>query len=334
MPTKSINNEWLPCDDNIFAAAADNDFDDDEMQPKDYYDVLTRYVYKQDEACKAASIILWNHLNQRRGASRNVFVGPAGCGKTFIWSVVREHLYENVIIYNSANITKTGFTGSRKVSSPLHLIPPNCTKPYIIVYDEFDKLCRPQYTSHDENVSAGIQSEFLALIQPSNNLLRLKSDEGEYTIDVSKITWVFCGSFAEAAEDIARKSYTTGLGFGAVKSQPKAFTNELTMRDLENFGVIPELCSRMTRLVNLRPLDLSDYIYLLSSHPNSPLTYLEDIYDMPSGYIKNNIVSSTELLKIAEDAFNSGLGVRSCTAALQRRVDNYIYENYHEYITC
>lgn len=324
----------MSCDDDIFAAAADNDFDEDEMQPKDYYNVLTRYVYKQDEACKAASIILWNHLNRRRGSSRNIFVGPPSSGKSYIWSVIKEHLYENVIIYNSANITKTGWSGSRKVSSPLYMIPPDCKEPYIIVYDEFDKLCRPQYTSRDENVSAGVQSEFLALIQPSNNLLRLKSEEGEYTIDVSKITWVFCGSFAEEADNIARKSYTTGLGFGAIKQEPKPFTEVLTMQDLINFGVIPEFCSRITRLVNLRPLKLSDYIYLLSNHPNSPLTYLEDIYDMPSGFIKNNIVSSTELEQIAKEAFNSGLGVRSCTAALQRRVDNFIYENYHEYITC
>ena len=37
------NNDWMPCDDNIFAAFTDKDFDsEEEMQPKDYYNVLKK----------------------------------------------------------------------------------------------------------------------------------------------------------------------------------------------------------------------------------------------------------------------------------------------------
>lgn len=327
-----INSQWqqLAADDKV----PFDDYDEDEPSffdnPRTIYDYLKTKVYKQDDACRAAAIILWNHLRNRECASRNVFCGPSGCGKTYIWQIIKKELYPHIVIYNAADMTKSGWSGSNKVSSPLYMIDPNVTAPYIIVLDEFDKLCRPQF-SHDSNVSADIQSEMLALISPSSDRIRLKTQDGERILDISKITWVLCGSFAEAAENEAQKERTSGLGFGAVKNETKAFTNELTLQNLIEFGVIPELAGRITRLINLRPLTASDYKFLLTKHPNSPLHRLEDIYRLEPGFIKKNIIKPKELAKIATDAFESGLGVRSCTANIQTRVDDYIFDNFEKH---
>lgn len=294
--------------------------------PRKIYEYLRSKVYKQDEACKAAAMMLYNHV--KGITSRNIFCGPAGSGKTYIWNIIKNKLYPYIIIIDSSKITKTGWSGSNKISSPLYQINPSVREGYIIVYDEFDKLCKPQY-SRDENVSACVQSELLTLIQPSNEYMRLKSSDGsERTIRVDNISYVFCGSFAEAAQNEAGKECSSGLGFGAVKREAKAFDKELTMQNLIKFGVIPEVASRITRLVNLRPLGESDYAYLINHHQNSPVKRIEDMYGLHRGFITENVLNKDELKQIATDAFTSGLGVRSVTSSIQQKVDDYIFEHF------
>lgn len=309
----------------------EEEFGDEEHileSPRRIYNYLRSKVYKQDEACKAAAIILYNHVNGI--ISRNVFCGPAGSGKTYIWEIIKEELYPFVIISDASTMTKTGWNGSNKVSSPLYQINPSAQSGYIIVYDEFDKLCKPQY-SHDENVSACIQSELLTLIQPSNARYCIKdSKDRERHILINNISWVFCGSFAESAENEARKRYTSGLGFGSVKNKPKPFEQKLTIQNIIDFGVIPEVASRITRLINLRPLTVEDYEFLLFKHVNSPIKRIERLYDLNEGFIRKKIIKSKDLHEIAEEAYVSGLGVRSTTATIQRMVDDYLFEHFDD----
>ena len=283
-------------------------------------------MYKQDEACKAAAMILYNHV--KGITSRNIFCGPAGSGKTYIWNIIKNKLYPYVIIADASTMTKTGWSGSNKISSPLYQINPSVRAGYIIVYDEFDKLCKPQY-SRDENVSACVQSELLTLIQPSNEYMRLKCSDGkENVIKVDNISFVFCGSFHEASLNEATKECSSGLGFGAVKKEAKAFDKELSIQTLVEYGVAMEVMSRITRLVNLRPLTEEAYAYLVNNHNNSPVRRIEDMYGLERGFVEGNILQEDELNQIAVDAFKSGLGVRSVTSSIQRRVDDYIFEHF------
>ena len=56
--------------------------------PKEIYDYLDRHVWKQDEAKKAASIIMYNALYAIRSTA--MFIGPSGCGKTHIWRCLKK----------------------------------------------------------------------------------------------------------------------------------------------------------------------------------------------------------------------------------------------------
>ncbi len=309
----------------------EEEFGDEEHileSPRRIYEYLRSKVYKQDEACKAAAIILYNHLQGI--TSRNLFCGPAGSGKTYIWEIIKEELYPFVIICDSSTMTKTGWSGDNKVSSPLYQINPSVRNGYIIVYDEFDKLCKPHY-SYNENVSACIQSELLTLIQSSNARYCIKdSKDKERHILINNISWIFTGSFAEAADNEAKKSYSSGLGFNSVKSDIKAFEKELTLQNVIDFGVIPEVASRITRIVNLRPLMAEDFEFLLFKHANSPIKRIEKLYDMSEGFIRKKIIKSKDLHEIAVEAHASGLGVRSATTAIQRRLDDYLFEHFDD----
>lgn len=54
-----------------------------ELSPRLFYNVLNQRIYGQEDAKKATSMIMYNHLEGRRSTA--VFCGPSGCGKTEIW---------------------------------------------------------------------------------------------------------------------------------------------------------------------------------------------------------------------------------------------------------
>lgn len=319
-------NAFIPCAHSPFDEE-DEELDEKEIilrDPRKIYDFLRARVYKQDEACKQAALILYNHVNQR--ASRNVFCGPSGCGKTFIWDIIKNELFGNVTIVDASQMSKSGFSGSVKPVMALENV--NSRKgDWIVVLDEIDKMIAPAYERYGSNVSEGIQAEFLALMQPSMPYIYIHNKDNT-RVKVQGLTWILCGSFAKAAEQIARSKKTSGLGFGAEKVDAQAFESELTIKDVVDFGMIPELASRMNRIVNLRPLNHDDYIYLICDFDNSPIRRLEEKYGYEAGFIKKNILSEENLMDIAVEAYESGLGVRAAYSAIQRAIDNYVFDNF------
>ncbi len=315
---------WIDPDYDCF------DFDDEDVyvpceeespidlrNPKAIYDYLLENVYRQDKYCKDAAMILFNHIKGR--TSRNFVCGPAGCGKTHLWETLKK-IYPKIIIVNAANITQDGWKGDNKIWSFAKQIDSQWRGlDYIVVFDEFDKLACPMY-SHNENVSASIQSELLKIVEGGTLSFKKNGNDCEY--DTSEMTFVFCGSFAIKAQEIADEAGSTGFGFGSERRKVKAYEKELTLQELIDFGVIPELASRSTRITNVRPLDLEDYIYLIKDHPASPIKLIEKQYDMEIE------MTEEEMTRIATEAFKSGLGVRNATAQIQRMVDDAIFEQY------
>ena len=285
--------------------------------PKAIYDYLLENVYRQDKYCRDAAMILFNHIKGR--TSRNFVCGPAGCGKTHLWQTLKK-IYPKIIIVNAANITQDGWKGDNKIWSFVKQIDQQWRGlDYIVVFDEFDKLACPQY-SHNENISATIQSELLKIVEGDTITIKKNGIDCEY--DTSDMTFVFCGSFAIKAQEIADEAGSSGFGFGSERRKVKAYDKELTLQELIDFGVIPELASRSTRITNVRPLDLEDYIYLIKDHPASPIRMIEKQYDMDIH------MTDDEMTRIATEAFRSGLGVRNATAQIQRMVDDAIFEQY------
>ncbi|MGN1198843.1 MAG: hypothetical protein ACI4TA_14755, partial [Acetatifactor sp.] len=78
--------------------------------PKMVYDYLSKRIYKQDAAIKAASLFLFKHVNHFGKMRVSLFCGPTGSGKTYPWDVIGQNLFPHIIFVNSANITRSGFT--------------------------------------------------------------------------------------------------------------------------------------------------------------------------------------------------------------------------------
>lgn len=298
--------------------------------PRRIYEFLKTKVYHQDEAAKAVAICLYNHVHGIPNSA--VFVGPPGSGKTLLWQTVRDYLYDAVYICDASSMTKSGFSGQNKIYTPLREIDiqKHDRTPFIIVFDEADKMMTPSFTRDRENVSASVQSELLTLLQPSFKYYMYKTETDTRYVNIETLSWIFTGSFAVAAKNEANKASSIGLGFGAERKQVKAFENELTIQNLIDFGMIPEVASRIGRIVNIKPLSIEDYKHLLLSHEASPVRNIEKKYKLENGFINQHILSASELTNIAENAYKSGLGVRATTAAIQCQLDNYLFEHFDE----
>ena len=136
------------------------------------------------------------------------------------------------------------------------------------------------------------------------------------------MSFIFCGSFAVKANDIAKKNSTKAIGFTGADYVEKPYSKELTINDIIDYGLIPEIASRVSDVVNVKPLTLKDYEYLLTDHPASPVKKIEEDYQ-----VKLHITKK-KLRAIAKEAYESNLGVRYANSKLRRLVDLQIFDSF------
>ena len=86
------------------------------------------------------------------------------------------------------------------------------------------------------------------------------------------------GTFTVAPASIAAKKKTSGLGFNAVKVTSNAYEEELTLQNLIDFGMIPELAGRINEIINLHPITLDGYKAAIKNQSASPIRQIEESF--------------------------------------------------------
>ena len=307
MSKNFYDNDFVPLREILTAREAAIELEN----PAKIYEFLRSRIYKQDQYCKALASILYNHANDRPGCY--FICGPSGCGKSAGVNALRE-LWPNTIVVDSASLSSSGWSGDAKVRDFTKLIDPEEPRA-IVCFDEFDKLVDAHTNSAGENTSEMLQHEFLKLIDGCVT-------GGKYNADCSKITFLFCGSFAKKANAIAKHEGGSAFGFNANAKTCHAYDRDLTVKDLIDFGLIVELASRCEGVTTLKPLTLEDYKHLLKHHESSPLKKLEKKHGIRLS------ISDAKLDEIARTAYESELGVRNCYAQIKRLIDDEVFESF------
>lgn len=281
--------------------------------PKQIKAFLDENIYNQEDAKIAAATLLYNH---NRGIRKNIlFVGPSGCGKTEIFRSLNK-IYKNIYIFDASNITSDGWKGSKKSFSVFEEMA-NCgfskyeIEHSIIVFDEFDKLCTPQFTATGENVSANVQGEMLSLIEGRN------ISTGHAVINTSNISFVFLGAF----ENLFKKQEKEerGLGFGNELRVSKTL-KPISMQDVIDYGMRTEVAGRITSITQLSPLKEEDFYKILNDEKISPIERLEKQY----GFSLN--LTDEKLHEIAKEAVDNKMGARFINSKIQDLYDKEIFE--------
>ncbi len=287
-----------------------------EHSPKKIYQYLNQKVWKQDEAKRAASVIMYNCLNGIK--SNALFIGPSGCGKTHIWHCLQKEFPGRIEIADVSNLTLDGWKGAKKWTDLLRSPIFRSGKHSILVLDEADKMLAPKFSDR-ENVSHSIQSEGLTLIEGA--CVDVKIDSVVHTVDTSRISFVLCGAFSNMASNVAEKSAGSRIGFGASPDgAARPYAKPLGEEELIKFGVMPEFVGRIHRIINLEPMTEDDYYRMT----DSSLGFLSHIEEQYRADIR---LTPQKRRELAELASRTGLGVRGMENQIRKLMDNAIFDD-------
>lgn len=282
--------------------------------PQEIDEWLAKRIYGQRKAVRTAAMLLYNHINGRK---RNVlFLGPTGCGKTEIWRACKQ-IYPNIHIIDSTLITAEGWKGDFKVKNIFDGMSRREAENAIFVFDEFDKLCEPKFTSGGVNPALLEQNELLKVIEGTT--FRLK----KFNIDTSNISFVFCGSFECLAQMKTDDKADQSIGFGAnlqKKDTYLVYKDEIEPSDLVKYaGMRQEIAGRINQIVQLSPMTADAYEEILKDETMSPLHQLERQYS-----IKLCLDKDAEQ-KLVQEAEKKRMGVRYLRSRIQEMLDEQMF---------
>lgn len=297
------------------AAPAAETAEEPKYSPREIYNCLEGKVWKQEDAKKAASVIMYQCL---RGIKSNaMFIGPSGCGKTHIWRCLKEIFPGRIEIVDISNLTQDGWKGTLKWKDLLRSPIFRSGHHSILILDEADKMVAPKF-SYNENVSQNIQSEGLTMLEGTR--IEVKDDSVIHEIDTAKISFVLCGAFSSKAHDVAEERGGSHIGFGAAQEAVQPYAHPLDEQDLIDFGVMPEFMGRIQRIVNLQPMTADDY-YRMTDNSLGLLTRIGEQY---RASIR---LTPRKRQELAELASRTGLGVRGMENQIRQLVDDALFDD-------
>ena len=295
-------------------------FDEGEVDwtPQLIYEYLNEHVYRQENAKKAAAIMLYNHLKGRR---RNmILAGPTGCGKTEIWRTLQKR-FSFIKIVNGPQIACDGWKGSYHMKDIFVEEPAEKAKKMLVVIDEADKLFEPSIGAAGVDYARKIQNEFLKIMDGDKvEFVSEGNDAKKTTVDCSNVSFVFCGSFETLLQNREDKPATIGFLQNTASDEE---AESITIEDLVEYGnVRREIAGRIQQIVALNALTVDDFEHILNSRKQmSPIRQLEKLY-----MVNLSVDDKTKRI-LAEKAATKNLGCRYMRSQIQSMLDEKMFDD-------
>lgn len=257
------------------------------LYPNEIFDHLVKFTIGQDEAMRSLATFLHEHLvtiRLREFLQENpddplyqdlsldkpniLMMGPTGCGKTSSLVVLSKILDIPLAIGNATEWTSQGYIGGkwqdvfddlysasrsllREKGRPSSTSDTQSAAEHGIVFiDEIDKLCVA--SSGDLEVINRVQQELLPAVQGMK--LELKSGG---TIDTTNVLFIAGGAFPGLISSDQPK-----------KGEP---IKSIAPRDLERYGMLPELAGRLCNIVQFSALSQANLKDIILSSKSSAL---------------------------------------------------------------
>jgi ATP-dependent Clp protease ATP-binding subunit ClpX len=257
------------------------------LTPREIFTYLDTYVIGQERAKRAVAIAAYNHMkrclqprNRRLIKKSNLLlIGPTGCGKTHIARNLAECLKVPFTVADATEYTEAGYYGkdvevmiAELLFKSGHAIEE--TQRGIVFIDEIDKIARRSQGARNGAGSRdiggeGVQQSLLKLLEGREifvpmNVTQHWNKHDFVQVDTSDILFIAAGTFSDLSlyDESERR-----IGMLAKGAAPKK--KRVGMKELTDYGMLPELLGRLPVIVQLDALDENQLVEVLSGPPDS-----------------------------------------------------------------
>ncbi|WOX79074.1 ATP-dependent Clp protease ATP-binding subunit ClpX [Candidatus Shikimatogenerans bostrichidophilus] len=317
--------------------------------PKNIKKILDKYIVGQNYAKKVLSVTIYNHYkkilyknNKIEFEKSNILIiGDTGTGKTLIAKTISKILKVPFVMVDATVFTEAGYVGEDVESILTRLLQVSnynikLAEIGIVYIDEFDKLSRKSKNpSITRDVSGeGVQQSLLKLFENSIVYIspyigRKHPEQTMIPIKTDNILFIVGGTFEGIKNIINNRINVNKIGYENLikKNKKKEIFKYINTKDLQNFGLIPEIIGRLPIIITLDKLNKKNLKKILIKPKNSLIKQYIELFKIDNINIK---IYKSFLNYIVNKCIKLRLGARGLKNICEKIFINIAYKEIKE----